>query len=163
MVFYLNRPVMEVVLPDHLRAVFYSSSDVYFVMPEAEYESVKDRLPVQTYVLARQPMFDLKPKNFLEGVGAAAVRAGLESCRDECPHDPLQSRAARRTWTSWRAAIATAARFARRFAGAAGWCGRIRVPAKRRCGATTPANTGSTTKDRRRRRCGTSRARDAAR
>jgi 4-amino-4-deoxy-L-arabinose transferase-like glycosyltransferase len=67
MVFYLHRPVMEVVLPDHLRAVFYSSSDVYFIMAEDEYNSVKDRLPVDTYVLARQQMFDLKPRNFLEG------------------------------------------------------------------------------------------------
>ena len=67
MVFYLNRPVMEVVLPDHLGAVFYSSSDVYFIMAEDEYNSVKERLPVDTYVLARQPMFDLKPKNFIEG------------------------------------------------------------------------------------------------
>jgi 4-amino-4-deoxy-L-arabinose transferase-like glycosyltransferase len=66
MVFYLHRPIMEVVLPDHLRAVFYSTSDVYFVMPEAEYRNVKDRLPVTTYVLARQPMFDLKPRNFLD-------------------------------------------------------------------------------------------------
>ena len=67
MVFYLHRPVMEVVLPDHLRAVFYSSSDVYFIMAEDEYNSIKDRLPVDTFVLARQPMFDLKPKNFLDG------------------------------------------------------------------------------------------------
>ena len=67
MVFYLHRPVMEVVLPDHLRAVFYSSSDVYFIMAEDEYNSIKDRLPVQTYVLARQQMFDLKPRNFLDG------------------------------------------------------------------------------------------------
>ena len=67
MVFYLHRPVMEVVLPDHLRAVFYSSSDVYFIMAEDEYDSVKDRLPVDTYVLARQQLFDLKPRNFLEG------------------------------------------------------------------------------------------------
>jgi 4-amino-4-deoxy-L-arabinose transferase-like glycosyltransferase len=67
MVFYLHRPVMEVVLSEHLRAVFYSSSDIYFVMPEAEYQRVKDGLPVRTYVLARQPMFDLKPRNFIEG------------------------------------------------------------------------------------------------
>ena len=67
MVFYLHRPIMEVVLPDHLRAVFSSSSDVYFIMAENEYNSVKDRLPVDTYVLARQPMFDLRPKNFLDG------------------------------------------------------------------------------------------------
>src|SRR5262249_21642996 len=58
MVYYLNRPIMEVVLPDHLRAVFYSSSDIYFVMPEEEYASLKDRLPSPTYVLSRQPMFD---------------------------------------------------------------------------------------------------------
>ena len=67
MVFYLHRPVMEVVLPDHLRAVFHSTSDVYFVMAEDEYDSIKDRLPVDTYVLARQPMFDLKPRNFIDG------------------------------------------------------------------------------------------------
>ena len=67
MVFYLNRPVMEVVLPDHLRAVFYSSSDVYFIMAEDEYNNVKDRLPVDTYVLAKQPMFDVRPKNFIDG------------------------------------------------------------------------------------------------
>ncbi len=36
-------------------------------MTEDEYTSVKDRLPVETYVLARQPMFDLKLRNFLEG------------------------------------------------------------------------------------------------
>jgi len=67
MVFYLHRPVMEVVLPDHLRAVFHSTTDVYFVMPELEYDRVKDRLPVRTHVLARQQMFDLKPRNFLDG------------------------------------------------------------------------------------------------
>jgi 4-amino-4-deoxy-L-arabinose transferase-like glycosyltransferase len=67
MVFYLHRPVMEVVLPDHLRAVFYSSSDVYFIMAEDEYQSIRDRLPVETYVLARQQMFDVRPKNFLDG------------------------------------------------------------------------------------------------
>ena len=67
MVFYLHRPVMEVVLPDHLRAVFHSPSDVYFIMTEDEYNSIKERLPVETYVLARQPMFDLRPKNFLDG------------------------------------------------------------------------------------------------
>ena len=67
MVFYLHRPIMEVIVPDHLRAVFHSTSDVYFVMTEDEYTQVKDRLPVETYVLARQPMFDLKPRNFLEG------------------------------------------------------------------------------------------------
>ena len=52
---------------------------MYFVMAEDEYNSVKDRLPVDTYVLARQQMFDLKPKNFLERIGAAAVRPGLQS------------------------------------------------------------------------------------
>ena len=67
MVFYLHRPVMEVVLPDHLRAVFHSSSDIYFVMAEGEYLRIKDRLPVPTHVLARQPMFDLKPRNFIDG------------------------------------------------------------------------------------------------
>jgi len=67
MVYYLNRPIMQVVLPDHLRAVFYSGSDIYFVMPEDEYENIKDRLPAKTFVLARQQMFDLRPKNFLTG------------------------------------------------------------------------------------------------
>jgi 4-amino-4-deoxy-L-arabinose transferase-like glycosyltransferase len=67
MVFYLHRPVMEVVLPDHLRAVFHSNSDVYFVMSEEEYGRIRDRLPVRTHVLARQAMFDLRPRNFLDG------------------------------------------------------------------------------------------------
>jgi amino acid transporter len=67
LVYYLHRPVMEVVLPEHLRAVFSSSSDIYFVMPEKDYQNVKERLPVKTYVLARQQMFDLKPINFIEG------------------------------------------------------------------------------------------------
>jgi 4-amino-4-deoxy-L-arabinose transferase-like glycosyltransferase len=67
MVYYLHRPIMEVVIPEHLRAVFYSNSDVYFVMPEKEYEIVRERLPVQTYVLARRQLFDLKPINFIEG------------------------------------------------------------------------------------------------
>lgn len=67
MVFYLHRPVMEVTLPDHLRAVFHSSGDVYFLMTEQDYHAIKDTLPSETHVLARQPMFDLKPKNFLEG------------------------------------------------------------------------------------------------
>jgi len=67
MVYYLNRPIMEVVQADHLSAVFYSSSDVYFIMPESEYAAVKGRLPAGTFVLARQSMFDLRPKNFLDG------------------------------------------------------------------------------------------------
>jgi hypothetical protein len=67
MVYYLDRPIMEVIEADHLRAVFYSSSDIYFVMPEKEYESVKERLPVTTFVLARQQMFDVKAVNFIEG------------------------------------------------------------------------------------------------
>ena len=67
MVYYLHRPIMEVVVPEHLRAVFYSSSDIYFVMPEKEYKIIKDRLPVETYVLARQQLFDLRPINFIEG------------------------------------------------------------------------------------------------
>ena len=52
---------------DHLRAVFQSSSDIYFVMPESEYESVRDRLPVPTYVLARRDLFELRPTNFVQG------------------------------------------------------------------------------------------------
>lgn len=67
MVYYLNRPIMEVVIPEHLRAVFYSSSDIYFVMPEKDYNIIKDRLPVETYVLARRQLFDVRPINFIEG------------------------------------------------------------------------------------------------
>ena len=36
-------------------------------MPEHEYDNIKERLPVDTYVLARQPLFDIKPRNFLDG------------------------------------------------------------------------------------------------
>ena len=41
--------------------------DVSGPCAEAEYANVKDRLPVETYVLARQPMFDIKARNFLDG------------------------------------------------------------------------------------------------
>jgi hypothetical protein len=67
MVYYLNRPVMEVVGPDHLRAAFSTGSDVHFVMPEREYDQLKPSLPVQTFLLARRPMFDIRLRNFLEG------------------------------------------------------------------------------------------------
>lgn len=67
MVYYLQRPIMEVVDADHLRSTFRSSSDVYFLMPEAEYLVVKDSFPVPTFVLARRPLFDIKPRNFMEG------------------------------------------------------------------------------------------------
>jgi 4-amino-4-deoxy-L-arabinose transferase-like glycosyltransferase len=67
MVYYLQRPVMEVVEPDHLRSAFQSRWDVYFLIPESEYAAIKHTLPVPTFVLARRPMFDIKPRNFLEG------------------------------------------------------------------------------------------------
>ena len=38
------------------------------MIPEKDYLQIKDRLPAQTYVLARQPMFDLRAKNFLGGL-----------------------------------------------------------------------------------------------
>ncbi len=67
MVYYLNRPIMEVVHPDLLRAAFYSSTDVHFIMPARDYARLKSDLPVRTYVLARRPMFDLRPMNFVRG------------------------------------------------------------------------------------------------
>jgi len=42
--------------------VFYSDNDVHFVMPEADYQQVRDQLPVKTYVLARQPMSICGPR-----------------------------------------------------------------------------------------------------
>jgi hypothetical protein len=122
MVFYLQRPVMEVVLPDHLRAVFYSSSDVYFIMAEDEYNSVKDRLPVDTYVLARQQMFDLKPRNFLEG--SELPRSSGSPTVTECPIPAIS--AARPMSRCSAPRSETAIRCGRRSAAVCGSSGRTR-------------------------------------
>ena len=66
------------VLPDHLRAVFYSSSDVHFVMPEAEYQQRQGSAAGGDLRAGAPADVRPAPKNFLDGVGAAAVRADLQ-------------------------------------------------------------------------------------
>ena len=79
MVFYLHRPVMEVVVPDHLRAVFHSTSDVYFVMTEnrvherqgsAAGRNLRARTPADVRSQAQE---------FLRGLRASTVRPGFQS------------------------------------------------------------------------------------
>ena len=67
MVYYLNRPIVVLESPDELLETFSSTSDIHFVMPEAEYQRMKDRLSSPTYVLAHRRLFDIRPKNFLDG------------------------------------------------------------------------------------------------
>jgi hypothetical protein len=67
MVFYLQRPILELVGPEQLQQAFASDSDVYMLMTETDYRTVRQSLPVPTYVLASRPLMDVKPRNFLTG------------------------------------------------------------------------------------------------
>ena len=79
MVFYLHRPVMEVIMPDHLRAVFHSRSDVYFVMDEREYDGHQGSTAGRN-LRARAPA-DVRSEaqELSRRLGAFAVRAGFQS------------------------------------------------------------------------------------
>ena len=79
MVFYLHRPVMEVIMPDHLRAVFHSTSDVYFVMDEREYDGHQGSIAGRN-LRARAPA-DVRSEaqELSRRLGAFAVRAGFQS------------------------------------------------------------------------------------
>ena len=67
MVFYLQRPVLELVDPRQLHEAFSSSTDVYVLMTATEYLASRATLPVRTYVLDRRPWFDVTLPNVLAG------------------------------------------------------------------------------------------------
>ena len=73
MVFYLRRPVLELSAPEEARAAFGFNTDVYFLMTESDYQDVREMLPVPTYILDRQPFFDVKLRNFFDGTAMPQV------------------------------------------------------------------------------------------
>ena len=73
MVFYLQRPVLELVDPRQLSEAFSSSTDVYLLMTETDYRAIRETLPVPTYVVDRHPWFDVTLRNVLAGTALPQV------------------------------------------------------------------------------------------
>jgi 4-amino-4-deoxy-L-arabinose transferase-like glycosyltransferase len=67
MAFYMRRQVFEAFDLETLKQTFASGQDVYCLMTDEDYRSVKDTLSGPTHVLARRPLFDVKIRAFLEG------------------------------------------------------------------------------------------------
>ena len=67
MVFYVRRPVLELVDQRQLSEAFSSSTDVYFLMTETDYRAVRETLPVRTYVVDRRPWFEVTMPSVLAG------------------------------------------------------------------------------------------------
>jgi hypothetical protein len=67
MAFYMRRQVFEAFELETLQKVFASGQDVYCLMTNDDYRSVKDVLGGPTHILASRPLFDVKIRAFLEG------------------------------------------------------------------------------------------------
>ena len=65
-VFYLRRPVLEWNDPQQVRDAFSSSSEVYALMLETDYETIRDTLPVGTRVVDNRPMLDARLNRLLD-------------------------------------------------------------------------------------------------
>jgi hypothetical protein len=68
MVFYLRRPIFEYYHQPEIEAAFSSGKEVFCVMTEAEYQLFRERVPVQTRVLASHPIFQVKLNGILDRV-----------------------------------------------------------------------------------------------
>ena len=73
LVFYVRRPVLELVDPRQLSEAFASSTDVHMLMTETDYLAIRETLPVRTYVVDRRPWFDVTLRNVLAGTPLPAV------------------------------------------------------------------------------------------
>jgi 4-amino-4-deoxy-L-arabinose transferase-like glycosyltransferase len=62
MSFYLGRQVFEYYQIEELQAAFSTGKGVYCLMTGDDYEAVKERLGVETYILASHPVFQVKLK-----------------------------------------------------------------------------------------------------
>jgi 4-amino-4-deoxy-L-arabinose transferase-like glycosyltransferase len=60
MVFYLRRPIFEYYHQQEIEAAFASGREVFCIMTESEYETLKTRVSAQTRVLASHPIFQVK-------------------------------------------------------------------------------------------------------
>lgn len=68
MAFYLRRPIFEYYYPDEIETVLSSDKEVFCLMTEAEYESLRERVPFQMRVLASPPIFQVKLNGILDRV-----------------------------------------------------------------------------------------------
>jgi len=65
MVFYLQRPILELHDPVEVARAFASDEDVYFVMPEADYRAIRESLAGRTYVVDSHRWLDARLSNLL--------------------------------------------------------------------------------------------------
>jgi 4-amino-4-deoxy-L-arabinose transferase-like glycosyltransferase len=67
MVFYLRSPIFEYYDANQLIEALSSNDEVYCLMLEADYEALKASLPVESYILASRPIFQVKLKRIITG------------------------------------------------------------------------------------------------
>jgi 4-amino-4-deoxy-L-arabinose transferase-like glycosyltransferase len=68
MTFYLRRQIFEVYRPEDLSRLLSGERPVFCLVTETEYLAIRDSLPVQTYVLASHPVFQVKLRSILDRV-----------------------------------------------------------------------------------------------
>ena len=66
LVFYLQRPVLEWDNPQQVRDVFSSSGEVYALMSQRDYETIRATLPAGARVLDSRPMLDARLNHLLD-------------------------------------------------------------------------------------------------
>jgi 4-amino-4-deoxy-L-arabinose transferase-like glycosyltransferase len=73
MVFYLGRPVFEYYYEEEMKSAFASGREIYCVMTAQDYAAIRESLPASTNVLASHPVFQVKLRLILEGIGHPQV------------------------------------------------------------------------------------------
>ncbi|HEY3137541.1 MAG TPA: glycosyltransferase family 39 protein [Blastocatellia bacterium] len=68
MAFYLKRPIFEYKEQKDLENTFASGKEVFCLMAESDYETLKEQLPPTVRVLASYPIFKVKLKRILDRV-----------------------------------------------------------------------------------------------
>lgn len=68
MVFYLRRPIFEYYDPGEIEAAFLSGKEVFCVLTENDFASLRARLPAETRVLASHPILQVKLKGIFDRV-----------------------------------------------------------------------------------------------
>lgn len=68
MVFYLRRSIFEYYKAEEIEQALASGKDVYCLMAAQDYDEIKARLPVATYILASRPVFQVKLKGIFDKV-----------------------------------------------------------------------------------------------
>lgn len=68
MAFYLRRQVFEYYRQEELEQALASGKEVYCLIAAQDYETIKQSLPVPTYILASHPMFQVKLRSILNKV-----------------------------------------------------------------------------------------------